>query len=133
MKIEEGKFYRTRGGMKAGPMRLAPLQTYPWRAEAPVHPRYATSWTDDGRFHTIHNDCTDYDLVAEWTDESTGPVITETVKRIKPGVYGRIVVGEHLTPGWIDIRWPVPGCTADELRAAAATLNEIADALGEAE
>lgn len=99
-----------------------------------------TSWGADGR-HCGEPDC-DLRLVDEWTDEPTGPVITETIKRIKPGVYGRVEVlsgptdmcasavqvtihpGSPVSPHlWLD---------ASELRAAAATLTEIADALGEA-
>jgi len=64
----------------------------------------------------------------------TGPVVTETVTktRIVPGVYGQVVVGAHMTPGWVDIRWRTPGTTADELDAAAAVLSALAKGLRDA-
>ncbi len=61
-----------------------------------------------------------------------GPVVTETVKRIKPGTYGILeIIGETL-PGMCAITvGPHMMTTPDNLRAAAATLIEIADALSE--
>jgi hypothetical protein len=55
--------------------------------------------------------------------EPQGPVITETVKRIVPGVYGAVGVQDGCLVNVAYMR------TADELRAAIATLTEIADAL----
>jgi hypothetical protein len=55
--------------------------------------------------------------------EPQGPVITETVKRIVPGVYGAVGVQDGCLVNVAYMR------TAPELRAAIATLTEIADAL----
>ena len=54
MKIEEGKYYRTRDGRKVGPMRSA------WT------PNGTQWWFKDG-------DKTKLDLIAEWTDEPEPP------------------------------------------------------------
>ncbi len=148
MKIEAGKFYRSRNNRKVGPMRPLPpdhdtgaaweghfpgeiTRTFyangrwrpiPWRAAA----RPASPWLSS-------HQQTERDLVSEWTDEPTGPVITETVKRIVPGKYGRIEVGPTYSSGRVDVAlgphgYLLPFSEAD-LRAAAATLLEIADAL----
>lgn len=65
--------------------------------------------------------------------EPKGPVITETVKRIVPGAYGCVRVGEVYGSGRIDIALhrsaEMLPLSAAELRDAIATLTEIADAL----
>jgi hypothetical protein len=60
--------------------------------------------------------------------EPAGPVITETVKRIVPGVYGAVTTSERNDSG-VRISFPAARLDATELRAAIATLTEIADAL----
>jgi hypothetical protein len=61
-----------------------------------------------------------------------GPVITETVKRIVPGVYGSVSVS-HVAKDAVEIAIKGPDYHAEmnaaELRAAIVTLTEIADAL----
>lgn len=135
MQIEKGKFYRTRDGRKVGPVvvdscgffRVDDIGhytgdgLYAYRGELPRNDR-------DEAAGLARND-----LVAEWTD---GPVRTVTRKEIVPGVYGRIEISPHartavthvgvrfepMTDGFVAL-------DADELRAAAATLTELADAL----
>ena len=65
MKIEAGKYYRTRDGRKVGPMEdLEFSDGYPWRAGLPL-PGY---WSDCGqRQRASEREATD--LIAEWTDE----------------------------------------------------------------
>jgi hypothetical protein len=74
-------------------------------------------WADDATFHAVF-------------ERSEGPVITETVKTIKEGVYGLVRVDVHRSSRVIYIT-PEDGHQAspEQLRAAAATLTEIADAL----
>lgn len=55
-------------------------------------------------------------------DTHTGPVITETVKRIVPGVYGDVAVHD----GYITVETSID---RKALLAAIATLQSIADAL----
>jgi len=118
MQIEAGKYYRTRDGRKVGPMVASPLIDYPFKDGSGF-----MSFTTDG-----HRFCADEhhtDLIAEWTEAPTGPVRTVTRKEIVPGVYGNVIV-------WNDGSGDVSVMnmrTATELRAAIATLTEIADAL----
>ena len=76
---------------------------------------------DKGLAHSPDN----LELVA-----SQGPVVTETVKRIVPGVYGTVVVGgrdNEFLP--LAVSFNQRHFTAPELRAAAAVLLELAGAL----
>jgi len=93
------------------------------------HPGRSMGWCghrEDGICVTSGG--SDYDLIAEWTDEpeQTGPVRTEVHKTIVPGRYGMVSVGVRSGDElWIDLNSMM---TAAELRAAAATMIEIADA-----
>lgn len=68
LQIEEGKFYRTRDGFKAGPAMRHSNPSYPW---------HVGNWTytNDGRVN-IRGESS-VDLVAEWTDEPDIFNITE--------------------------------------------------------
>ena len=58
MKIEAGKYYRTRGEQIVGPMRRRDGRTpFPWGDGTDC-------WTDNGRFSEDVNDC-DMDLISE--------------------------------------------------------------------
>lgn len=61
MKIEEGKYYRTRDGRKVGPMVYEHRISHPW-AEAGSESVYI--WREDG------TSIFDPDIIAEWTDET---------------------------------------------------------------
>lgn len=63
MKIEEGKYYRTRNGRKVGPAEhLGTSTSFPWNV--PGNHFYA--YTEDGKSCLgVSND----DLIAEWVDE----------------------------------------------------------------
>jgi len=118
MQIEVGKYYRTRDGQKVGPMVANTFIDYPFKDGSGL-----MSFTTDG-----HRFCADEhhtDLIAEWTEAPTSHVRTVTRKEIVPGVYGNVIV-------WNDGSGDVSVMnmrTATELRAAIATLTEIADAL----
>lgn len=58
---------------------------------------------------------------------SQGPVRTVTRKEIVPGVYGVLEVA--VVEDWVGIEMSVLGAGPEELRAAIATLVQIADAL----
>lgn len=79
-------------------------------------------WDDDGCGHS-------YDNVRKIDPPNPSPVRTVTRKEIVPGTYG--IVNVAVAPGyaatWIENRFYSPA----ELRAAASTLIEIADALGD--
>lgn len=78
MKIEEGKYYRTRSGHKVGPMEG---ETFKWieGCEDETHP----DWTNEGIHRNIGCGMSSADdLIAEWTEEPMG----ENIEcRIKPG------------------------------------------------
>lgn len=127
LRIVEGRFYKTRDGQKVGPLRRGENDNDAYW----VSPRgqlgggYGCAWYEDGVFWRVNE--SPNDLVAEWVDS---PVRTVTRKEIVPGVYGIVEVGDadrnevavSLDAGWHK---------ADELRAAATVLNELADALSE--
>ena len=132
MKIEAGIFYKTRGGEKVGPITLVSPPLHETWAGYGEDSAITRTYFADGQW--IKGEPTDNDLVSEWTDEPTGPVITETVKRIVPGVYGIVRVGgvrygKALIQVSMAERELWEGADAEQLRAAAATLLEIADAL----
>jgi hypothetical protein len=69
MKIEAGKFYRTRDGRKVGPMEVSRDATYPWKARANDGWR---SFTGSGLF-LLHAYPSALDLIAEWVDPAPEP------------------------------------------------------------
>jgi len=126
MKLEVGKYYRTRDGEKVGPMRADPrgrARGFEWADE------HDWAWRADGTFDIRRLEC-DEDLIAEWVDEPAapqpaGPVRTITRKEVVPGTYGDVFVDEDG-----DVRVGYMSDAAD-IRAAIATLSEIADAMEE--
>jgi len=72
MKIEAGKYYRTRGGDVVGPMRRRGLTTFPWGDGTDC-------WTDNGRFSEDVNNC-DMDLVSEVYISDTPVDTTKTAR-----------------------------------------------------
>jgi hypothetical protein len=129
LRIEEGKFYRTRDGRKFGPMiRESWEDGEPWTADTAPH-----YWGSDGKWNTKSTEPTACDLVAEWIVEPIGPVRTVSRKEIVEGTYGRVEVGIVYASGRVDIAIAgqgnrVPFSSAD-LREAAATFLAVADAL----
>lgn len=143
MKIEEGKFYRTRGGDKVGPMHAtgAARSYYLWGRVNDVDKVYQEDGTHGSAY--IDNERA-FDLISEWT-EPTGPVRTVTRKEIVPGFYGRLMVtkldGTQQAPDEVGVcllnrsgnsSSKAFYLNAAELRETAAVLTEIADALDEA-
>lgn len=127
LKLEVGKYYRTRDGRKVGPME--PHRKKEWLTDGKG--ALWSSFTGERYYGCAPAD----DLIAEWTDAPTGPVRTVTRKEIVPGVYGCVNLGA-VDGDSAQIRLQNPGFletwyTAAELRAAIATLTEIADALEE--
>lgn len=62
MKIEEGKYYRTRDGLKVGPMKPSGDEDWPWIVEEGD----GHCWANNG---SSVADIDSPDLIAEWTDE----------------------------------------------------------------
>lgn len=63
MKIEAGKFYKTRDGRKVGPMKATPLTGFYAFRDASRGPNYSA----DGRL--FEDRPSDWDIVSEWNDE----------------------------------------------------------------
>lgn len=144
MKLEVGKFYKTRDGRKVGPMGIEESQdatSFHWNVQGAGVGRWDESG-DDGYASTFT--AVDDDLVALWQDAPTGPVrtVTRTTKEIVPGVYGAVSVHQITDSAdaghvWITLtsKEATPEQTfhallkADQIRAAIATLTEIAQAL----
>lgn len=93
MRIEEGKYYRTRDGRKVGPVRPA---TNPDNGPFQADLSDGSNWCydADGRLTNLRHEDMAEDIVAEWPE---GPVVTETVRRIEPGVYGPLKVGAEIS------------------------------------
>lgn len=62
MKIEAGKFYRTRDGRKIGPMEKSGSIDYPFTS-----PASCLTYSPEGRFN-IHHKKDSLNLIEEWTD-----------------------------------------------------------------
>lgn len=119
LKIEAGKYYKTRDGRKVGPTRTGGQYIY-------VEGR---SYYYDGRRCRSHE--TAGDLISEWQDETPSPIRTVTRREIVPGQYGLIEVVDVDENG-ASIWLPRNGRFHSEtLREMAHTLNQIAEVLQE--
>lgn len=123
MKIEAGKYYKTRDGRKVGPMREIDreLTDYPWTDQVEEMPmqRY-NDWGEEVGEPSSH------DLISEWQDEATSPIRTVTRREIVPGNYGLIQIFDN---GCMYIE--TDSYTAEQCREAAHLLNQIAEVLQE--
>lgn len=138
MKLEEGKYYKTRDGRKVGPIVINPITGVALTSERDfdfwcVLAENGLANGDDGEPH-------ENDIIAEWQD---GPIREVTKKELVPGVYGRFKV-DNVDASWnennpdIAINFvtrvnknKIIDCAinATELREAAELFNELADYL----
>lgn len=118
IKLEVGKYYLTRDWRKIGPIALG--------VRGDIGNSLLESWWMEAGAKNKLRD-SDGDLIAEWIEEPTSPVRTVTRKEIVPGTYGHVIVTEGR--GVQCIRMD----SAAELRAAIATLTQIAEVLEESE
>ena len=127
MQIEVGKYYRARDGRKVGPMTATRWPEVLGGRNVDgknciFNKSNGTHGDADSEDPVIHNNQA-FDLIAEWQE---GPVRTVTCKEIVRGWYGIVHVAKN---GNVGVNTYSRNPT--ELRAAAATLIEIADALEE--
>lgn len=108
MLIEEGKFYRTAEGLKAGPVERSTQSGYFWTAKVGSEIRIYFENGRHGGSHTPNKP--GLDLVALWTDGPVREVVT-TTREIVPGVYDRLEV-QASTPHEVSIRLASRGGTA---------------------
>lgn len=69
--IEPGKYYRTRGGRKVGPMTIGSGSIWPWNGQ--FEDGFIGAYWHEGRLFSKGQ--SSYDLIAEWTgtpSETTG-------------------------------------------------------------
>ena len=128
MKIEAGKYYRTRDGRKVGSMAYMPEgrhSEFPW-----VDPE-GNAWKVNGQFSLFDDGESVHDIIAEWTDEPAAPKPSPFVTRreLVPGVYGKIrVIKDDMDEIHIECNeW----LTADELDEAAHLFAQLAEYLRE--
>ena len=134
MKIEVGKYYKTRDGYRVGPIcESGSIQGW-------FH-YFGSEGFFNERGHSVSQ--LDPDLIAEWVETppktrtisyEAGPVFTESVttKRILPGVYGQIrVYDEPCENGHVCLGSESVGhhWTVTELTAAIGTLTAIRNAM----
>jgi hypothetical protein len=115
VKLEVGKYYKTRDGRKVRPMAIS-------RSGVIGVASGECWWMETGTKHKMRD--SDHDIIAEWHDF---PVRTVTRKEIVPGAYGKVRVTGGM---YIHVN---SMSTAAELRAAIKTLTQIAEALEESE
>lgn len=129
MKLEVGKYYRTRNGDK-----VFLCETEEGGCAGFGKP--LGLYLPDGKFGYMENGrhrcaSTDLDIISEWTDKpEVGPVrtVTTTRQEIVPGVYGNVVV-ESRVNGFRIKMTEAFYCDPEDLTAAIATLTAIRDAM----
>lgn len=116
MKIEAGKYYKTRDGRKVGPTE----DRYPYFKV----PSMADYYYGNGSIWSSHESPSD--IISEWQEETPSPIRTVTRREIVAGNYGLIQIFDN---GCMYIETDT--YTADQCREAAHLLNQIAEALEE--
>lgn len=126
MKIEAGKYYKTRDGRKVGPTEVSEYNTY--------YPK-AKFWVEDygliqenGKFGN-DEDTPELDLISEWQDEVPSPISAVTRREIVAGNYGNLTI--YFVKDDLRIEFITSKHTAEELLEAAHLLNQIAEVLQE--
>ena len=126
LKLEVGKYYKTRDGRKVGPMKnnWSTSGHFCWCVDAGCCS--SVLWDEVG----CSGSYCDYDLIAEWPadDTPTGPVRTVTRKEVVPGVYDGLDVGQAVD-GHVFIAMGIHRVDAEAIDALIAHLTVIRDAL----
>lgn len=128
MKLEEGKFYKTRDGTRVGPAKRGNGWQLNYKG------CLFTYWYDGG--YGVFDE-TPYDIISEWTDEpevaTQSPIRTVTKKELVPGVYGQVWISEREDGLGLSSIQMKPTLDPSELRAAADIFTQIADYLEDKE
>ncbi len=87
LKIEAGKFYKTRDGRKVGPMLVDSWHEsqYGWTVDHYFESRMGKAWRSDGTFDSTKGRENIADLVAEWVDESKAQNDNRPTPKFKVG------------------------------------------------
>lgn len=126
LKLEVGKFYRTRDGRKVECTYDDAGNVEPCCID---HGSYELWHDRDGKSNLQNRSD---DLIAEWTDAPTGPVrtVTRTTREIVPGVYDGLDVGQAVD-GHVFIAMGIHRVDAEAIDALIANLTAIRDAMEE--
>lgn len=134
--LQAGHTYLLRNGTKVTLTDRDPNRNYPWKGIITEldGTTWRDTWTDTGSVWRATQG-NDYDIVEEVLPaaQPASPVRQRTVTEIVPGDYGIARVGDtdKADPKRPDVDFCVhtQSCTAEELRALAATATQLADAL----
>lgn len=94
LKLEAGKFYKTRDGRKVGPMVEDKWhdRRYGWTVAHEFNAEYGKAWRGDGTFHPDVGTQHGADLIAEWIDEPAAKASNDnTTPKFKVGDRVRVV------------------------------------------
>lgn len=134
MKFEVGKFYRRRDGHKA---EIMDIQSGVLHCKK-LNPHGVTIgffevWERNGRRSYLEHSEDATDLVAEWADESKGPVQEVTVvhKKLVEGTYSGITITQPKNPSQIEISYAYRRVDAKGLRGMISVLTSLAEFLEE--
>lgn len=135
MKIEAGKYYRTRDGRKVGPAEHLPIIPHSeWKFKFD-----GLLYREDGTWGLKPSLPSPGDLIGEWADpapEAPSPVrtTTKTVTEIVPGTYGPLHV-QDIADGAVSIRFAELSAlccvwlSSEQLIGISTTAKTLADAL----
>ena len=132
LKLEVGKFYKTRDGRKVGQMATWDCGATPATRLFDAENMHGQYWSENG------DNCDgdggqvpgnrELDLISEWTEAPTGPVRTVTRKEIVPGEYNGLDVGRAVN-GTVFLAMPIANHCQESIDALIANLTAIRDAL----
>lgn len=123
LKIEAGRFYKTRDGRKVGPMIEDKWhdRDYGWTVEHEFNAEYGKAWRADGTFHVVRGREHSADLIAEWIDEPAAKPSNDNAKpkfkvgdrvKLARSFFGAAKVGATATigqrgmfGGFVDVVW----------------------------
>lgn len=123
LKIEAGRFYKTRDGRKVGPMIEDKWhdRDYGWTVEHEFNAEYGKAWRADGTFHVDRSKKHSADLISEWIDEPVAKASNDNAKpkfkvgdrvKLARSFFGVAKVGATATvgkrgmfSGFVDIVW----------------------------
>ena len=129
MKIENGKFYRTRDGQKMGPMNVPPKDKH-W-SDLVIADCHAMGWCEGGAYYK--GEIGDLDLIAEWSDAPAKLMIPLPVTATFRDVDGDLIEVEDSDCGTVWISKLEAGVIAslspETARDFAAAIIAYADAI----
>lgn len=112
LRIQAGRYYKTRDGRKVGPMSRVPWGGFCDDSRAITSQR----WDESGSF--IAGQIGNLDIIAEWVDEPVVAVANDNVEATKPASVPKFKVGDQVrqrgnfwikAPGLPDLKYSLDG------------------------